>query len=355
MILALLLLPALVLLYLSSNLLLVAWIRRRAKGWLRATKLFMLLQIRPLSAARIRLTSLAHLVSIVVLAIELRERLEIIEVALLLIGYIFVVAALTLSLLAQMPVFKRMASDAFVRPILLGVPLVFGYLSRGYSAVWLDETLPFGSANAPMAHFAGTFMMAGIGAAMVVLVIGLSFEFAMIFMPSLPTSNAKKRRTQPAGSKPSPISMVKALFSEKLDERSAEHREWRAATRTLRLIVLFSFSFMGCMMVVQAALSPFRSGFGKIVLATIAFELDAAPADRCALTKEEKEATQGKQPRLKALMLATSQEKAILLTRGPHLFDQVMLKELANETGRTLTIGRSVTCFEPSASAPESK
>jgi hypothetical protein len=53
---------------------------------------------------------------------------------------------------------------------------------------------------------------------------------------------------------------------------------------------------------------------------------------------------------LKAMMLSTSQEKAILVTASPHLFDPILWKSLDKGPARKLTVGRPVSCFEaPSA------
>jgi hypothetical protein len=42
----------------------------------------------------------------------------------------------------------------------------------------------------------------------------------------------------------------------------------------------------------------------------------------------------GVQPTLKALMLSRPQEKAVLVRRSPHLFNEVRLAELGKETDR---------------------
>lgn len=63
----------------------------------------------------------------------------------------------------------------------------------------------------------------------------------------------------------------------------------------------------------------------------------------------------GNEPKLKALMLLTSQEKAILVRRDTHLFDAIRLHDLSEEKGRTLIIGRPVSCFDSAASAAEAK
>lgn len=344
-VLALILTMTFVPLYLIGNLLLVAWIRRRGRGWFRAAKLFALRQVRPLTATRIRITSLGHVLAFAVLAIGLKQHLEIVELALLLLAYVAVVAALALSLLAQMPVFKRVWSDVFARILLLGAPVVFAYLTKGYSQMWLDETLTFGSDNAPMARIAGIIMMGGLGAAIFFLMFAILFEFAVIFIPLLPARRRGEVSSPVATPKASVRSMLWALFSSKLDVRSPEHREWTGTARSLGMVTLFACSFLGCLSAVQASLAPFRSGFGKVVLATIAFDFDAAPAGHCGLNKDERRDADGDQPKLKALMLSTSQEKAILLTRAPHLFDPVLLSVLGKETDRKLTVGRQVSCF----------
>lgn len=352
-VLSLFLVAAFVPFYLLGSLLVVAWIRRRAPGWLRRAKLFILRQIRPLTALRFRITALTQILAVMILGIGLRHRLEIIELALLLLAYVVVISALTFSLLSQMPAFKRITSDAFMRPILLVTPFIFAYITRGYSAMWVDETLTFSSENAPMTHFAGTVMMTGFGAAILVMTVAVAFEFAMIVTPSLPTGNAKRRQLKASEPKASLRAWIHSLFSATLDLRSPEHREWRRSARSMRLIVVFGLSFAGCLLVAQAALSPFRSGFGRVLLSAIAFDFDAAPAGRCTLTKDEMAEANAKEPALKALMLSTSQEKALLVRRSPHLFDPVELRKFGEEkSSRTLIIGRVVTCFDPSASSP---
>jgi hypothetical protein len=51
-------------------------------------------------------------------------------------------------------------------------------------------------------------------------------------------------------------------------------------------------------------------------------------------------------PKLKAVMLATSQEKAVLVRRSPHLFDPVVMSSLAKEDDRALVVERPISCFE---------
>ncbi len=344
--LSLLLVTAVVPFYLVGNLMLVALIRRRAQGWVRSLKLFGLRQVRPLTANRISATTLGHIVAVTMLIVGLRRPLEIVELALLLLGYVFVVSALSLSLLAQMPAFRRVWSSVPTRLFLLGAPFVLAYLTRGYSQMWLDETLTLSAENAPMAHFAGTIMMAGLAAAGVLFGFALLFEAALIIMPSLPTSKRKKARSQSATVKPTFRSMALALFSAKLDVHSLEHREWRPAMRAFGLFLICALSFLGCYSAFFAAISPFRSDFGAVVLKAIAFDFDAASAEHCGLNKDERRAAAGSTPRLKALMLSTSQEKAVLLTRSAHLFDPVMMSILGKEKDRSLTIGRPVACFE---------
>lgn len=358
--------------YIFANLAAAAWIRRRARGWIRSSTAFALRQIRPLTAARIRVTCLGQIAAFVLLVDGLHTSLEIVQLALLLLGYVFVVAALTLSLIAQMPAFKRLWSDAFTRVMVLTTPFILGYMMKGYSKEWLDETLTFSADNAPMAHFAGTVMVSGLAVATAFMFIALAFELAVMVAPIWRAGGHRDRRkkaphatlrTQPnvqlklefepevkAKSKITLRSMLTVFLSANLDESTPEAREWRSMKRGTSLLLVLGSSLLACISCVHVVAMPFQSDLGNVLLETITFDFDAAPAGRCVLTKEEHADSAGKYPKLKVVMLATSQEKGILVTRSPHLFDRILWKSPVKGPERKLEVGRPVTCFEQTAS-----
>jgi len=339
--------------YLLSNLLFVAWLRRNTRLWRRACRMFVARQLRALTRSRVRSTVAVHFLALCFLALELSHPLQILWLVVLLLAYVFLVSALTLSLLAQTPYFKSLWTDPFFKLLILAAPIPLTFVARGYSATWLEEVLSVGADNVPMAHLAATALLIVLGAAFILLGVGFVFEIGIML---LAIASSNRRGSRRSGMPKATFGEVlSALFSPRRLAGSPADVEIKESARQFGLMLLFGFSFMGCLAGSHAALALAGSGLGRVTLSAVVFDFDAAPALRCSLDERERAQASGNEPRTKALMLSTSQEKALLVNRSAQLFEPVRLSTLGKAMDRKLDVGRTVSCFEPVAPASPSK
>jgi hypothetical protein len=119
------------------------------------------------------------------------------------------------------------------------------------------------------------------------------------------------------------------------------------SNKKVGLFVLFGTSLMALLAAHEAASQPYSSRVGSRLIAAIAFEFDAAPANHCELTKDERRQVERDEPVIKALYLSTDQDRAILVKRGPALFRPVVLRDLkATDVKTLLEPLRVVECFK---------
>ena len=215
-----------------------------------------------------------------------------------LLGYVFFVSALTLSLLAQFPYFRKASNDVIVKLCLVALPVFFGFIARGYASSWVGEITGVSASNGGSAVFAATAFLLCLVAAALLAISALVFELAML----IPLVVSGKRGSYKVG-----------------------------------LMLLAAGSFVGTYGAAYAAIQLPSSRLGNLLLAAVVYEFDAGPAMHCDLSKEEKSIATGDEPFLKALYLSTSQEKALLVKRGPTLFRPVVLRNLkANDASLLL-------------------
>ena len=76
-------------------------------------------------------------------------------------------------------------------------------------------------------------------------------------------------------------------------------------------------------------------------------EFDAAPAQPCNLKGPETQLASGEEPFLRALHLASSQERALLIQREPTLFRPFVLARLTTEQAKQKRVKqvRMAECF----------
>lgn len=277
-------------------------------------KRFLRVETRGLSRARIWATIGLQLLAMLLFAYTVLQPLSLLALATLLLGFSFIVSAAILSLLNRLPSVQRLWGDTIVRIALLALPAYFVFVARGYANVWVGELLGVSASNASSALLAATVFLLCIIPALLLLIATLIFEMALMVVPSaLPKKSDKK----------------------------------------VSLTVLFGSSLLALIAANQAAIQPPSSRVGSRLIAAIAFEFDAAPANHCELTKDERRLVERNEPFIKALYLTTDQDRAILVKRGPALFRSVVLRDLkAMDVKALLEPVRVVECFKLSAVPP---
>lgn len=307
--------------YVYINAIVVGWLMRRAlplvmpvlmllvKQEGRRFKQFLRTEANALSNTRIWATIALQLVAMLFFAYAVLQPLSPLALGTLLLGFSFMVSAATLSLLKQLPSVQRLWDDAIVRIALLALPAYFVFIARGYANVWVGELLGVSASNASSALFAATVFLLCVVPSWLLLIATLVFEVAVMVVPSALPKNSGKKAS---------------------------------------LMVLLGVSLIAVLAAHEAVRQPPSSRVGSRLLAAIAFEFDAAPANRCELTENERRQVELDEPFIKALYLSTSQDRALLVKRGPALFRPVVLRDLKSMDAKALLIPiRVVECFKP--------
>lgn len=299
-----------------ANAIVIGWLTRRIPPFLRLLrrwekskfKRFLRVEVRALSTTRIWATIALHLVAMLVFAYTVLQPLSLLAVATLLLGFSFVVSAATLSLLKRLPSAQRLWEDPIVRIALLALPAYLVFVARGYANVWVGDLLGVSATNASSALLAATVFLLCLVPSLLLLVTTLALEVAVMVVPSaLPRHSGKK----------------------------------------VALTILLGISFLAMLAAHEAASQPPSSRVGSRLLAAIVFEFDAAPANRCELTPDERRHVERDEPFIKALYLSTTQDRALLVKRGPALFRPVVLRDLkAMDVKALLEPIRVVECFK---------
>lgn len=328
--------------YVTLNLLFVAWMRRRWAVWLRALRIFASRQLYSFTPARTGATIILQSVAALLLYAALSRPLEVIWFSTAVLSYVFVVSALTLSLLAQMPYFKRLWEDPFVKLTVLASPLLIGFVASGYASLWVGDILSIGASKAPMAHLAGTAFLLLVFVATILFFAAFAFQFFIMIVAAVSGSRTKsmqkRREAQAKG-----LKVLSVLFSPQRQRGTPEHLELRIASRAVGLMLMCAASFLGCILAFHVATLP-TTHLGYGIISAVVFEFDAVPATRCQITKEENDLASGSEPFIKALMLSSSQDRAILIRRQPHLFSPVHFRERGDDPKRSLTALHVVRC-----------
>lgn len=309
--------------YACVNAIVVGWLMRHVPPLFKLLvrlrksrfKRFLRVEVRALSSARIWTTVALHLAAMLLFAYIVLQPLSLLALTTLLFGFSFMVSATTLSLLKQLPCVQRLWGDVIVRISLLAFPAYFAFVARGYANVWVGELLGVSAANASSALFAATVFLLCVVASLLLLTAVLPFELALMVVPSaLPKKSNKK----------------------------------------VGLMVLLGTSLIALVAAHLAAMQPPSSRVGSRLISAIAFEFDAAPANHCELSGEERRLVERNEPFIKALYLSTDQDRAILVKRGPALFRSVVLRDLqAMDVKALLEPTRVVECFKLSPAPPD--
>lgn len=242
-----------------------------------------------------------------------------------LLGYVFAISAITLSLLSRMPHFRSLWEDSAIKVGLLVVPAYVGFVSKGYASDWIGRTLHTSASNTPMALFAATAFLLCLAISLVLASTALVFEFAHFF--NIGTSSA------------------------------------RTKIRRYGVSLVLASSFFATFIAAYVALEPSKA-VGSVLISAIAFDFDAGPATECSLdSTQEHLSTTSPDAIIKALHLSSSQERALLVQRPPGLFREIVYRKISKEEiiARQLKILPAVDCYkdpkapDPSASQATSK
>lgn len=316
-----------------------AWILRGLfRPWRKIAR-FISKQLDSVSDTRIWTTLLLQVVAAAAVFTALSTPMGVMWLISALMGYVFFVSALTLSLLAAMPLFRLLWSDMFFKAATLVIPVAMLFMAKGYAALWIGEKFGVSAANLPMAHTLATCFV-------LILIVGLVLSAAAALFELLLFIRVGKapRPRFPAGSR----SAFSLSLSTQMIRPKPERDRLRHAARTLGLLLLTFISFFACFSGFNAVVSLVDNRVAGTALAAVAFDFDAAPAQQCELNSLERSLATESDPMLKAIFLSSTQEKALLVQRDQGLFDPILRKELRLEPAkqRRLTPIRVVNCYE---------
>jgi hypothetical protein len=262
-------------------------------------------QLCSLSTSRIWVIASAQVTAMLLLFLLLDSEHSLLVVIAAMAGYVLVSGALCLSVLAQLPIVQALWRDPATRVLIWAMPVGIGFVSRGYAASWISDVIGVSAANTPYALLLATAMLASLSAFFLLGVTSLLFEVAMFFTPQ-----AHGRLGRKVG-----------------------------------LAVLAITSFLSALLGSQAAALP-TTRLGGALISAVVFEFDAGPATPCKLEPHEAPLAQSDDV-VRALYLASSQEKAVLIQREPALFRPFIYRHVTKsqlEEKRVRRL-RTVTCF----------
>ena len=265
-------------------------------------------QLLALSPVRIWATVAFQFGGAVAFFLFIREPLSLLALASLLLGYAFFVSALTLSLLLQLPYVRSLWHDTLLKLSLIALPVYLGFIAKGYANQWVGELTGVSAVNSGGALFAATSFLLCLVAGVLLLLAASLFEFLLLWGP-----------------------MVRS----------------RRGHAKVGLFLLALCGFIGTWGAGHAVLQLPSSRLGNLLLAAVVFEFDAGPANFWEWTPDERSLAMRAEPFIKALYLTSSQERAVLVKRGPALFRPVVLRDLkAGNTTSHLQQLRIVECFK---------
>lgn len=325
--------------YVFLNVLLSAWLSRNLQLWRRRARRALNGVLDGLSTARAWVTITSHLAAVTFLIYLLAQPLQLIWLALVLMGYIFFISALTISLLAQVPFVRKLWDDPFMKLSTIAIPIPMVYLAKGYASDWLGGITSSSASNFPMAYLAATCFTLLLGVLIALSITLLAFE--VLFLATV-------ARSKVVGPKFWSKATWHYLFSTSPRRPQAARQLSRVVWQRGGALGLLFCTFIACVFGTHAISALVSQRLGGVLLSAIAFDFDGAPATRCELNKDERKLADRDEPILKAAFLSTAQDKALLMTRGPNLFRPVVLRELVGETDpeRKLNFGRVVKCYE---------
>lgn len=298
------------------SVLVAAWaLRSFPRRWRKFVRL-MSKQLAALSDARIWTTVFLQISAAGCFVAALSSSLAIMWLVLVHIGYVFFVSALTLSLLAAMPVVRSLWGDVFFKSAVFVAPVVMLFIAKGHAALWVGEQFGVSAANLPMTHTLATCFLLLVVVAVVLSAAALLFECLLLYATQKPPS---------ARVAPGSRSFLALSTSTRVVRRKADRDRLHGVSRFLGIVLLTGISFAACYFGFNAVVSLVGNRVAAAALAATAFDFDAGPATQCELSDAERLLASASEPMLKALFLASAQEKALLVRRDKGLFDPIMM------------------------------
>lgn len=298
-------------------------------------------QIKAIGQFRIWFTISLHTAAAVALFTLLLSRVSILTLTLSLFCYVIFVCGLAASTLIAVPALRKLLEDPFFKIVVAIIPIVGGYVARGYAQLWVGEVLGTSAANVPMTLLAATAFMTLLEVGIALLAMTVVFEILYLIAEVTRTSPPRPAHARPW--------RTLVFRWHPLSQGDPDRLRMREQLQNIGLGLLCLFSFAACLLGSKAAFALPTSGLGSAMLHAIAFEFDAGPAGYCQLKDDfERQHAQGSQPFLKAIPLASSQEKALLVWRQPALFREIKLSELSSEApdSRRMQLRRVEKCYE---------
>jgi hypothetical protein len=264
------------------------------------------LQLRGLSTARIWLVVCTQGIAMLLLFLLLGSVQSLLTIVSVMAGYTLVASGLCLSVLGQLPLVQALWRDPATRLMIWAVPVAISFVARGYASAWIGDVAGISAVNTPYALFVATALLASLCAVLLLGAVSVLFEIAMFFAPQ--TRGRRSRR--------------------------------------LGLSMLAVTSFLSAFAGSQAAALP-STRLGGALISAVIFEFDAGPATPCQLSPFERKLAEAEEPYVKALYLASSQEKAVLIQREPALFRSFAFRGLTASEAREKRIKRlrTTVCF----------
>lgn len=288
------------------------------------------------------ITAIFQITALAMFVYAVRDELSLIWLIVALLVYPLVACALAVSLIMRLPTPRALWNDISIKVLLFGSQVISLFVAKGAANNWLGDMWQISATNVPLAHAAATgFMM------LLVIVFPLLFVvffFEVLFFVSLWTAIASPN--DPATQK-SPINCdvfaVRASSNSLTPEKRGRRPVWVALATFI--------TFLACLISIFALAELPGTRLTSSFLASVAFELDAVPADRCELTPMDRDAARKEDPDVKVIFLSTTQEKALVVRRAEHLYKPMTFREFRNRGGgeKNLIIGETVACFRLTA------
>jgi len=230
----------------------------------------------------------------------------------LLAGFALLISGLLISIVARFSIFRRLTRSPGVLFLSATAPTIFLLMCNGYAAQWVDQVLSTSAVNAGMAlNVARGLLLCASGSLLLAITV-VVLELALILVPQ---TAARTRR-------------------EGLNE--------------VELLLLIAATFFAAYAATFSLAELPSRRLGSLLIGSAAFDFDAGTATHCQLSAAEKALAQGDSPTIKALFLATSQEKALLLKKSETHDEPIELRRFtpAGSTARQVQVLRWVDCYK---------
>lgn len=327
-----------VFIYLLVNMFLAAWICRSWSFYRRMASVIFEKQLRSISGTWVWIISFLHISSMALLFFSLNNSFNLFWFSVIVLGYVFLVSSLTLSVFSKINFFRILWADVFFRIALLVLPVFVVYLARGYASVMVGDILKIHASTVPMASIAAICIFLLTFVSLLLSVFALMFEVA--FLTVFSKIGDKKRK--------STGKIFPVLFSLNRSSDVGILVHTRVHLRKIGMAILLFMSFLASYTGVHVATMGFSKNFVEIILSAIVFEFDAGPANKCALTEEEMKLVVSTDPVMKVIPVPSNHERAFLISRKSDLFRKISWNQMKVKSAeqRGIIFHRMVDCYK---------